>query len=71
MGGSNITFEEQIALDTTEELVQKLMVILKALDWNVMLPPDSNNEDIDMTGLIAGNANFIEGMMEILNTSDE
>jgi hypothetical protein len=74
MGGTNApteSFEDQIALDTPAELFQKVLIILKALNWNVMLPPDSENDNVELKGLIAGNADFINEMLELLNATDE
>ena len=71
MGGASADpFEDQIASDDANELFRKLVIILKALQWDIMLPKAENDDGI-VTGLVAGTSEYVNKMFNIMETAGQ
>lgn len=67
-GASEDPFKTQIASDDSTELFRKLLIILKALRWNVIVPNTENENDY-VKGLIVGTPDYVNKMSDLLTKS--
>jgi hypothetical protein len=71
MGGSSAdSFVNQIASDDPNELFRKLVIILKALHWDIIFP-NSETDDDDVKGLIVGTLEYVNEISGILDNSNQ
>ncbi len=67
---STTSFEEDVANNDVAELFAKLCIIVKAMGWTITFESSTNDGDDDLKGLIIGDLDYIDEILNKLGSSE-